>query len=67
MSKEKKEHAPVPEREHVQSCERHTYIIVGSITKGGHEKATHVRCAHCLKNVDLEQFESQEWREKNGF
>lgn len=57
MTKEKKEH--------VQSCERHTYIVTGSMTKGGHEKATHVRCAHCLRPVDLESLESKEWVDAN--
>lgn len=57
MTKEKKEQ--------VNSCERHTYIVTGSMTKGGHEKATHVRCAHCLRPVDLESLESKEWVDAN--
>ena len=57
MSKEKKEQ--------VVSCDRHHYFVTGSLTKGGHEKATHVRCAHCLRPVDLESLESKEWVDAN--
>ena len=48
-------------------CNPHHFIITGWMTKGGHQNATHMRCAQCMMPVNLEQLESQEWKDKNGF
>lgn len=57
MTKEKKE--PV-------KCD-HRFIVTASIVKGGHKSATQMRCSRCLKPVSLEELESKEWRESQGF
>lgn len=48
-------------------CNPHHFIITGWITKGGIQNATTMRCCQCMMPVNLEQLESQEWKEKNGF
>lgn len=45
----------------------HNYIVTGWNTKGGHQNATSMRCTHCLKPVSLEELESKEWRDAQGF
>lgn len=58
MTKEKKETK--------KECDKHHFFVTGTMSRGGHETATHVRCAHCLKHVSLESLESAEWREREG-
>ncbi len=48
-------------------CNPHNFIVTGWITKGGMQNATSMRCAQCMMPVNLEQLESQEWRDKQGF
>lgn len=48
-------------------CNPHHFIITGWTIKGGMQNATHMRCAQCMMPVNLEQLESQEWKDKNGF
>ena len=61
MSQEKKE-KPVK-----VECKPHHFVVTGWTTKGGHQTANAMRCAQCLMPVNLEQLESQEWKDKNGF
>lgn len=44
----------------------HTFIVTGWYTKGGHQKATAMRCRYCLMPMNIEEIESQEWKEQNG-
>lgn len=48
-------------------CSPHHFVVVGWMTKGGHQSATMMRCAQCLMPVNLEQLESQEWKDSQGF
>lgn len=64
MSAEKKEKNEKPEK---IKCNPHTFIITGWMTKGGHQNATAMRCSHCMMPVNLEQLESQEWKDSQGF
>jgi hypothetical protein len=45
----------------------HRYVVTGWSTKGGHQNATHMRCTKCLEHLSLEELESKEWREAQGF
>jgi hypothetical protein len=49
------------------ACKPHHFIVTGWNTKGGSQNATHLRCAQCMMPVNLEQLESQEWKDKQGF
>lgn len=49
------------------ACNPHNFIVIGWHTKGGIQNATNLRCSHCLKHVSLEQLESKEWKESQGF
>lgn len=44
----------------------HTFVVTNWFTKGGHQKATMMRCQHCLMPMNIEEIESQEWKNKNG-
>ncbi|HAT1796295.1 TPA: hypothetical protein JBL19_06200 [Legionella pneumophila] len=59
MSEEKKEQ--------VAKCKVHHFIVTGWLTKGGNQSATHMRCAQCLMPVCLEELQSKEWKEAQGF
>lgn len=57
MSAEKKEKV---------KCEHH-FVVTGWMIKGGMQNATQMRCAHCLVPKCLEELQSREWKEKEGF
>lgn len=61
MTKEKKENPP-----HIV-CNPHNFIVVSWSKKGMLENATGLRCSHCLMHVNLEQLDSKEWKESQGF
>lgn len=61
MTQEKKE------KEQVTKCKTHHYLVTGWMTKGGHKQAIQMRCAQCLMPVSLEELESKEWKEAQGF
>ncbi len=65
MTAEKKE-KPVEKCEKIK-CAPHNFTVVGWITKGGFQNATNMRCTHCLMHVSLEQLESKEWKDSQGF
>ena len=50
------------------SCKNgeHTFLVTESFTKGQHKKATKMRCRHCLIAMNIEEIETQEWKEENG-
>lgn len=48
-------------------CNPHHYIITGWSTKGGIQNATTMRCCQCLRLASVEELESQEFRDKEGF
>lgn len=60
MSQEKKEKATK------EPCKHH-FVVTGFMIKGGHQNATQMRCAQCLMPVSLEELESKEWKEAQGF
>jgi len=45
---------------------KHIFIVTASMTKGGMNKATTMRCQHCLIPLDLEEISSREWQEEEG-
>lgn len=45
----------------------HHFIVTGWWIRGGHQNATQMRCAHCLCHRSLEELESKEFVEANGF
>ena len=42
---------------------RHTFIVTVSMTKGGLQKATTMRCQSCLIPLSVEEIEMREWKE----
>lgn len=60
MSAEKKD------KQDKEPCKHH-FVVTGWMTKGGHQNATSMRCSHCLIPANLEQLESKEWKESQGF
>lgn len=60
MTQEKKEK---PEK---VKCTPHHFIVTGWSIKGGLQNATLMRCAQCLILANLEQIESQEWKQSQG-
>ncbi len=64
MAKEKAEKAPKHEK---VVCNPHKFIVTGWLSKGGHQNATLMRCSQCLMPVNVEQLESQEWKDSQGF
>lgn len=45
----------------------HNFIITKWTTRGGMQSASMARCAHCLLEINLEELESKEWSQKQGF
>ena len=54
------------EKEIVTKCERHLYTVTEWFTRGGHEKATQMRCSVCLMPISLEELESKEFKDASG-
>ncbi len=45
---------------------KHIFIVTASMTKGGLQKATTMRCQACLMPLDMEEIEMREWKEAEG-
>jgi hypothetical protein len=68
MTTEKKDKSAESSAKHEKVvCNPHNFTVVGWNTKGGIQNATNMRCSHCLMHVSLEQLESKEWKESQGF
>lgn len=52
-------------KEKAVDCKDHNFIVTDWLTKGGIQKATAMRCSHCLKRLSLEELESREFAIKN--
>lgn len=45
---------------------KHIFIVTASMTKGGVQKATTMRCQSCLMPLQMEEIEMREWKESEG-
>lgn len=69
MSAEKKEPIKKPKKvTQSNDCKRghHTFVITRWQHKAGFQKAIHMRCQHCLEQLDLDEINWKEWREDEG-
>lgn len=58
--------ATKPKTEQKESTCTHSYVVTAWQQGGGREKAIAMRCSSCLDYLDLQQLESQEFRERQG-
>ena len=54
------------EKKDKELCNHH-FIVTGWMTKGGHKQATQMRCVYCLCHKSLEELESKEFAQAQGF
>jgi hypothetical protein len=59
----------VPLKKHTPhlACDegKHVYIVTSWQKQQNTEKASAMRCQHCLKPMDMQEIESAEWNKKN--